>query len=71
MSARVVGRIVQACAVPGVGRVRVGHDIEWGEYRVQAWDRAGALWAEYHTEDKAEAVHMAGVILGELERATA
>jgi hypothetical protein len=46
--------------------VRVGHDREWSEYRVQAWDPAGRLVAEYHTDDKGDALDTAARILQDL-----
>ncbi len=64
--AAVVGRLVQVQAVQNVGRVRVGHDREWSEYRVQAWDPAGRLVAEYHTDDKGDALDTAARILQDL-----
>jgi hypothetical protein len=62
----VVGRLVQVQAIQGVGRVRVGRDVDWGEYRVQAWDVAGRLVTEYHTDDKTDAIDSAASILGRL-----
>ncbi len=61
-----VGRLVQVAAVEGVGKVRVGHDIEWSEYRVQAWAADGRLVAEYHTDDRADAVATADRMLADL-----
>ena len=62
-SAPVVGRLVQVQAVQDVGRVRVGHDREWSEYRVQAWNADGRLVSEYHTDDRADALDTAARIL--------
>lgn len=62
----VVGRLVQVAAVEGVGKVRVGRDVEWNEYRVQAWDARGRLAAEYHTDDKADALDSAERMLADL-----
>ncbi len=66
MRAAVVGRLVQLETMPGVGRVRVGHDVDWNEYRVQAWDHVGQLVAEYHTDDRADALSSAGRMLERL-----
>jgi len=62
----VVGRLVQVQAVPDVGRVRVGLDADWSEYRVQAWNAAGRLVSEYHTDDRADALDTAALILERL-----
>jgi hypothetical protein len=62
----VVGRLVQVAAVEGVGKVRVGRDVEWNEYRVQAWDVRGRLVAEYHTDDKTDALDSAERMLADL-----
>jgi len=65
-AAAVVGRLVQVQLVQGVGKVRVGFDRDWSEYRVQAWGPAGQLVTEYHTDDKADAVGTAAAILRQL-----
>jgi hypothetical protein len=62
----VVGRLVQVAAVEGVGKVRVGFEAEWSEYRVQAWAATGRLVAEYHTDDKADALATADRMLADL-----
>jgi hypothetical protein len=62
----VVGRLVKSQSIEGIGRVRVGHDRDWDEYRVQAWDLAGALVAEYHTDDRQDALNTAARILSDL-----
>ena len=62
----VVGRLVQVAAVEGVGKVRVGRDVDWNEYRAQAWDARGRLVAEYHTDDKTDALDSAERMLAEL-----
>ena len=62
----VVGRLVQLAALQGVGRVRVGRDQGWSDYCVQAWDPAGHLVAEYHTDDKGDALDTAARILQDL-----
>jgi hypothetical protein len=68
MSARaaVVGRLVQVLAVQDVGRVRVGWDAAWSEYRVQAWNESGRLVTEYHTDDRQDAIDTADVILARM-----
>jgi hypothetical protein len=65
-AAAVVGRLVRVIAVDGVGRVRVGHDRDWSEYRVQAWDPEGHLVAEYHTDCRIDAWDSANRILQDL-----
>ncbi len=62
----VVGRLVQVAVVEGVGKVRVGWDADWSEYRVQAWAASGRLVAEYHTDDKADALDSAERMLATL-----
>jgi hypothetical protein len=69
--AAVVGRLVQVQVVQGVGKVRVGFDADWSEYRVQAWNADGRLVSEYHTDDKADALDTAAVILERLGGPTA
>ena len=73
MSARaaVVGRLVQVYAVQGVGKVRVGFDSDWSEYRVQAWDDTGRLVSEYHTDDRQDAIDTADVTLARMAGPTA
>jgi YD repeat-containing protein len=73
MSARaaVVGRLVQVLAVQDVGRVRVGWDADWSEYRVQAWDASGRLVSEYHTDDRQDAIDTADVTLARMAGPTA
>ena len=66
-----VGRLVQVQALQDIGRVRVGFDAEWAEYRVQAWDAAGRLVSEYHTDDRADALGTADLILARLAGPTA
>ena len=56
----VAGRLVRSQSIQGVGRVRIGHDRDWSEYRVQVWDSAGLLVAEYHTDDRVDAIDTAG-----------
>jgi hypothetical protein len=70
-AAAVVGRLVQVQVVQGVGKVRVGFDADWAEYRVQAWNADGRLVSEYHTDDKADALDTAAVILERLGGPTA
>lgn len=64
MSARL--RLVRVAAVQGVGKVRVGLDNDWSEYRVQAWSAGGRLVAEYHTDDRADALATADCLLAGL-----
>jgi len=66
--ATVVGRLVQVVAVQGVGKVRVGWDSDWSEYRVQAWDASGRLVSEYHTSDRQDARDTADVTLARMAR---
>jgi hypothetical protein len=61
--AAVVGRLVQVQVLPDVGKVRVGFDADWSEYRVQAWDATGRLVSEYHTDDKDDALDSAAATL--------
>ena len=70
-SAPVVGRLVQVQALQGIGKVRVGFDADWAEYRVQAWNADGRLVSEYHTDDRADALDTAAVILERLAGPTA
>ncbi len=56
----VTGRLIRSQSIQGVGRVRIGHDRDWSEYRVQVWDSAGLLVAEYHTDDRVDAMDTAG-----------
>lgn len=69
--AAVVGRLVQVVAVQDVGRVRVGFDRDWSEYRVQAWDATGRLVSEYHTDDRQDAIDTADVVLARMAGPTA
>lgn len=59
---RAVGDLVQSVSVENFGKVRVGYDAEWEEYRVQCWDVTGYLWAEYHSGDRDDALGTAGMI---------
>jgi len=63
MSARL--RLVQLVAVADVGMVRVAWSATWAEYRVRATGPAG-LVAEYFTDDRADALGTADVMLAEL-----
>lgn len=67
----IVGRLVQVAVVEGVGKVRVGFDVDWSEYRVQAWAATGRLVAEYHTDDKGDALDTADRMLADLTGPTA
>ena len=67
----VVGRLVRVQALQGIGKVRVGFDADWSEYRVQAWNADGRLVSEYHTDDRADALDTADAILARLARPTA
>jgi hypothetical protein len=69
--AAVVGRLIQVQAVQGVGKVRVGFDADWSEYRVQAWNADGRLVSEYHTDDRQDAVDTAAATLERLGGPTA
>ena len=63
---KVVGRLVQVTVAEGVGKVRVGYDRDWQEYRAQAWDASGDLVEEYHTEHKDDALATANRMLADL-----
>jgi hypothetical protein len=61
-------RLVQVVAMQGVGRVRVVWSYDWHEYQVRAIDAAGEFFAEYFTDDKADAIDTAALILEDLAR---
>ena len=67
MSARL--RLVQLVHLPDVGRVRVAWSATWGEYQVKATAAGGQLVGEYFTDDRADAMGTAELMLGEMAAA--
>jgi hypothetical protein len=64
MSARL--RLVQLVHLPDVGRVRVAWSATWGEYQVKATAAGGQLVGEYFTDDRADAMGTAELMLAQL-----
>jgi hypothetical protein len=67
MSARL--RLVQLVRLADAGLVRVAWSATWSEYQVRALDRDGRLVAEYFTDDRADALGTADLMLAELASA--
>ena len=61
-------RLVQVVHLADVGMVRVAWSASWGEYQVRATGPAGQV-AEYFTDDKADALGTADVMLADLAAA--
>lgn len=55
-----------ASSVPSL-EARIFCDAEWDEYRARVFYRGAPLWADsgYHTDDKADAIDTARVMLAE------
>lgn len=64
MSARL--RLVQLVRLADAGLVRVAWSATWSEYQVKATAADGRLVAEYFTDDKADALGTAELMLAEL-----
>lgn len=72
-------KLIYSSSVPGVGRVRVTYSAEWSEYiarlykspgRVSPWEVGPApgeeLAGEYFTDDRADAIGTAQLMLADL-----
>jgi hypothetical protein len=62
-------RLVQLVHLPDVGRVRVAWSATWGEFQVKATAANGQLVGEYFTDDRADALGTAELMLGEMAAA--
>jgi hypothetical protein len=62
-------RLVQLFALADAGLVRVAWSPTWSEYRVRAHGPGGCLVAEYFTNDKADALGTADLMLANLAAA--
>jgi len=62
-------RLVQLFALADAGLVRVAWSAAWSEYRVRAHGPDGCLVAEYFTNDKADALGTADLMLANLAAA--
>jgi hypothetical protein len=62
-------RLVQLVHLADAGLVRVAWSAYWSEYRVRATGPGGHLVAEYFTNDKADALGTADLLLANLAAA--
>jgi hypothetical protein len=69
MSARL--QLVQLVHLVDVGQVRVAWSATWSEYQVRARSPEGALMAEYFTDDRADALGTAELMLDAMASAAA